>query len=30
MDFRKSVEEAIEKMTAFNVTEIEIEIRGIN
>ena len=30
MDFQKSVEEAIEKMTAFNVTEIEIEIRGIN
>lgn len=30
MDFQKSIEEAIEKMTAFNVTEIEIEVRGIN
>ena len=29
-DFQKSIQEAIEKMTAFNVAEIEIEVRGIN
>lgn len=30
MAFQKSVEEQIEKMTAFNVTEIEVEVRGRN
>ena len=26
----KSVEEKIEKMTAFNIAQIDIEVRGIN
>ena len=30
IEFQKNVEEAIEKMTAFNVTEIDLEVRGIN
>ncbi len=30
MEFQKSIEEQIENMTAFNVTEIDVEIRGIN
>lgn len=29
-DFQKSVEEQIEKMTAFNIAQIDIEVRGIN
>lgn len=29
-EFQKSIEEKIEGMTAFNVTEIDIEIRGVN
>ncbi len=29
-DFQKAVEQAVEKMTAFSVAEIELEIRGIN
>lgn len=30
MDFQSKIEEEVEKMTAFNVTEIELEVRGIN
>lgn len=30
MDFQKEVEKQIEKMTAFNVTEIELEVRGVS
>lgn len=30
MDFQQSVEDQIEKMTAFNITEIDLEVRGIN
>lgn len=30
MDFQSEVEKQVEKMTAFNVTEVEVEVRGIN
>ena len=30
IDFQQEIEEQIEKMTAFNVTEIDLEVRGVN
>ena len=30
MDFQKSLEKELEKMTAFNITRIDVEIRGIS
>lgn len=30
IEFQKKIEEQVEKMTAFNVTEIELEVRGVN
>ena len=30
IDFQQKIEEQIEKMTAFNVTEIDLEVRGVN
>ena len=29
MNFQKKVTDAVENMTAFNVTEVNIEVRGI-
>ncbi len=29
-EFQKNVEEQVEKMTAFNVSEVELEVKGIN
>ena len=30
VEFQTKIEEEIEKMTAFNVTEIDLEVRGVN
>jgi len=30
IDFQQKIEEQVEKMTAFNVTEIDLEVRGVN
>ena len=30
MDFQTEVEKQVEKMTAFNVTEVEVEVRGVS
>ena len=29
MEFQKKVTDAVENMTAFNVTEVNVEVRGI-